>query len=65
MSSSPDFFLFEYLPELAERIPGLYLPGTLVPNAAGARQQREAEARRQATERARKKRRDHLLLLRR
>jgi hypothetical protein len=58
MSSTPDFFLLEYLA-------GRYLPGTLVPDAAGAGQRREAEARRQATEQARKKRRDHLLLFRR
>ena len=46
--------------------PGFHIPGTLVPIGAVIEQQRmEAMAQQQAIEDARKRRRNHLLLLRR
>jgi hypothetical protein len=63
MSYPPDFFPLEYLPGPLGHIPGLHIPGTLVTYGEAGKQQQAAQA--QATEQARKKRRNHLLLLRR
>jgi hypothetical protein len=63
MSYPSDFLPLEYLPGPLGHIPGFHIPGTLVPYGEAGKREQEAQA--QAIEQARKKRRDHLLLLRR
>lgn len=67
MTDPQEFFPLVYGPGLPGQIAGFDFPGTLVPVGALARQQQEAHDRQLAevTEKARKSRRNHLLLFRR